>query len=428
MKKRNIVFALLTMTMLGGCGQQAVSDSASKSLPALSSEAESSTDTETLTPPKSDAAGSPEEAMSNLALELLAQTVKESGEQENILISPTSIELAMGMVQNGANGDTLDQMEDVLNHGLSIDDMNSAFKDISDRLESSGDVNWNIANSVWYKGDGSSTPKSDFIQKTNDWYDAEVFPAPFDDSTVMAINGWVSKETSGMIPQIISDISPNDRMCLINAIAFEGEWEFSYSDDQIRENQIFTNADGSESSVTTLYSEENDYFELENGIGFLRPYAGGQYSFFAILPDEGVSTADYIEGLINSDADLADALKNTTSGNVLVTIPEFSTDYATEMNKTFIDMGMDIPFDGERADFSNMADCPLFISQVIHSTHMELNREGTRAAAATAVMMTCLGDAPRQTYKIIDLDRPFVYGIVDNETGLPIFIGCMNNM
>ena len=166
MKKRNIVFALLTMTMLGGCGQQAVSDSASKSLPALSSEAESSTDTETLTPPKSDAEGSPEEAMSNLALELLAQTVKESGEQENILISPTSIELAMGMVQNGANGDTLDQMEDVLNHGLSIDDMNSAFKDISDRLESSGDVNWNIANSVWYKGDGSSTPKSDFTDIT----------------------------------------------------------------------------------------------------------------------------------------------------------------------------------------------------------------------------------------------------------------------
>ena len=426
MKKRNIVFALLTMTMLGGCGRQAVSDSTSKSIQALSSEAESSTETETLTSPKSDAAGSPEEAMSDLALELLAQTVKESGEQENILISPTSIELAMGMVQNGANGDTLDQMEDVLNHGLSIDDMNSAFKDISDRLESSGDVNWNIANSVWYK-DGSS-PKSDFIQKTNDWYDAEVIPAPFDDSTVMAINGWVSKETSGMIPQIISDLSPNDRMCLINAIAFEGEWEFSYSDNQIRENQIFTNADGSESSVTTLYSEENDYFELENGIGFLRPYAGGQYSFFAILPNEGVSTADYIEGLINSDADLSDTLRNTTSEKVCVTMPEFSTDYATEMNKTFIDMGMDIPFDGERADFSDMADCPLFISQVIHSTHMELNREGTRAAAATAVKMACLGDAPLQTYKIIDLNRPFVYGIVDNETGLPIFIGCMNEI
>ena len=110
-------------------------------------------------------------------------------------------------------------------------------------------------------------------------------------------------------------------------------------------------------------------------------------------------------------------------------MPEFSTDYTTEMNKTLIDMGMDIPFDGERADFSNMADCPLFISQVIHSTHMELNREGTRAAAATSVGMTTLGDnQPTQSYVIIDLDRPFVYGIVDNETGLPIFIGCMNNM
>ena len=429
MKKRKIIFALFSLTMLGGCGPAAKSYS-----PPLLSSHIISTDAETLPAPEGAIEDSAVDAMSDFSLKLFTDTLNKYSDQDNILISPTSTLLALGMAQNGAVGDTLDQMEIVLNGGLSIEEMNPAYYDLSNRLESSEDVKWNIANSIWYKDDGNFTPKSEFILKARDWYGAGLFSSPFDDNTLTDINNWASNETSGMIPKILSNIPTDASVYLINAIAFEGEWDLEYGDSEILENYHFSNADGSNPTVTMLKSGEINYFHLGEGIGFLRPYKGNQYSFFAILPDEGISTADYILGLNNDGAALSNALRNPSHQKVEVLIPEFSVDFETEMSNTLTDMGMDLPFNKYRADFSNMADFNntpdtlFYISNMIQKTHLELDRKGTRAVVVTSEEMDCMPVSIDPAPIFIYLDRPFVYGIVDNETGLPIFIGCMNNM
>ncbi|MBP1586245.1 MAG: hypothetical protein ILP17_11195, partial [Lachnospiraceae bacterium] len=139
-----------------------------------------------------------------------------------------------------------------------------------------------------------------FAAAAKSWYDADILMAQFDDGTVKDVNSWVKKETRGMIEEIIHGFSDQNRMFLVNAIAFEGEWMHEYENSDIYEDSKFTNYDGTTSDVTMLFSNEASYIELGNGIGFLRPYKGGEYSFVGILPDEGISVSEYIADLAES--------------------------------------------------------------------------------------------------------------------------------
>jgi len=298
-------------------------------------------------------------------------------------------------------------------------------------------VDLNVANSVWFKDDGEMVMNPNFLEKVISYYDSELYKAPFDQSTLNDINGWVNKETRGMIPVILDSISEETKMYLINAIAFEGEWEEKYEENDIRENYTFTNADGSETDVTMLYSKENKYFTLGEGEGFVKNYKGGQYAFVGILPKEGQSTDEYLRFLDRSRADLAEAVKNARYEDVRTMIPEFKTDYDIELSDIYKEMNMERPFDPGHAEFDQMMEpaagdtenYDIWISKIIHKTHIEVDRKGTKAAAATAVAMDVAGAMPiEEEIYYVYLDRPFVYAIVDTETGLPIFLGCQNSM
>ncbi|MBR3103494.1 MAG: serpin family protein [Lachnospiraceae bacterium] len=376
------------------------------------------------------------QALSQASMQLFAEAVKHEGKHPNVLLSPTSIAIAFGMAENGAQGETLKQMEQVIGGGIAIDEMNPLLYDLSDRFRSAKEVGWNVANSVWFKDDGMWQVKDTFAQKALSWYGADVWKAPFDNGTKDDINNWVSEQTRGMIPKLIDEIPEDAGMYLINAMAFEGEWQNEYEEDEILENRKFTNADGSQEDVTMLASTEGRYFTLGDGIGFVRDYKGGEYSFMGLLPEEGTDLDGYIASLAGSDADLAAAIRNCSYGDVIVQIPEFTTDYGVEMKEMLIDMGMDLPFDPVKAEFTEMmeptdgGDYQVWIGAVLHKTHIEVDRKGTRAAAVTAIEMDrCNAIAPIEEEPIrIILDRPFIYGIIDNATGLPVFLGCVNSL
>lgn len=374
-------------------------------------------------------------ALSSASVKLLSELMK-GNKEGNVLISPASIDFALGMTENGAANNTLKQMEQTVNGGIGYEQMNGIMAYSSEKMENNTDVNWNVANSVWFRDNGMWDMNDDFLNNVVDYYHSEIYKAPFDTQTLNDINNWVKKETHEMIPEILSDIPDDAQMYLINAIAFEGEWAEKYEEEAIREGMDFTNIDNSISEVNMLCSSENRYFKLAGGQGFVKPYEGYEYSFVGILPEEGQTPAEYLDKLAASGEDFSEAVRNAAYKDVYVRIPEFDLDYDIELSDAYAAMGMDEPFDPEKADFTKMmspafeGDFAIWIGRIIHKTHIEVDRKGTKAAAATAVEMDVAGCAPMDEQEIyyVYLDRPFVYAIVDNETGLPIFIGCQNTM
>ncbi len=373
-------------------------------------------------------------ALNNASLNVFYNTIENGESGENVLISPASLAFALSITENGAGGNTLSQMEEHVNGGISIDDMNALLNYISYKLNNSDEVSWGVANSLWFNDNGECEIENDFLKKAIEYYDAEVYKKAFDASTANDINNWVYNKTNKMIDKVISDISSDAMLFIVNAIAFEGEWQDEYEDSQILENREFTNADKSTAECTMLSSSEERYFTLGEGIGFIKPYKGGEYSFVGILPENGMSTEEYIKSLVENEEDLSEAIRNADYYDVFVTMPEFALDYSNEeMTEVYKNMGMDLPFDQDKADlkgiFTNDSTSKVWIDKIIHKTHIEVDREGTKAAAVTVVEVDkCTAVMPVAEPVVITLDRPFVYAIVDNETGIPVFLGCMNNI
>lgn len=353
----------------------------------------------------------------------------ESG--KNALISPESVMMALSMSANGAAGDTLGQMTETLCGGMELDDLNENMRVLKNRT-GGGEVVFNIADSVWIRESGDFKIKEDFLSAADEFFGAEVFTRPFDKAAVGEMNGWVNENTNGMIPSIINDVDPSAYMYLINAIAFEGEWAEEYGDDQVREDGKFTAYDGKVQDAVMLESGESYYFSDDGAEGFLKYYKGGEQAFMAILPNEGTDIAEYARELTGEK--LRGLFKCANPGlEVNAKIPEFTYDYSKELSGPLKEMGMELPFDREKADFSETAELSgyltgLYISKIMHKTYIELDRKGTKAAAATAIQYyTDEEEEPREP-KNVYLDRPFLYAIIDAENGFPIFIGAVNSL
>lgn len=370
------------------------------------------------------------EAYIDFSVELFKRSLTEG---ENSMISPASVEFALVMALNGADGDTLTEMLTVLCPGATTEEINSFVKDLDSMMTYCNGADFHIANSMWT----NETILGDCLNETfantvKDDLGAEAHMLPFNDKAVSEINEWVDENTDGMISELLNEISPDVAMYLINAIAFEGEWEEEYKEHQINENDIFTNADGLEEQARMLNETGIDYFENNSATGFMKYYEGREYAFLAMLPKEEGPIEDFV---INMTADdyMSFYESHTTEYDVITKLPCFTYSYGLNMNDALKEMGMPTAFTEGVADFSPMVTDPsvnLFISNVIHKTYIELDETGTKAAAVTAVEMQCESEAyeePKEVKEVI-LDRPFVYAIVDVETGLPVFIGIVNSV
>lgn len=338
----------------------------------------------------------------------------------NVMISPLSILTALSMTENGAKGETLRQMEQVLAGGASLEWQNGELTAYIESLPDGKEAHLNQANAIWFGAEGGSfIVNEDFLQKNADAYGAEVHEAVFNEDTLREINGWVSKETEGMIPWILEEVSQDAVMYLINAIAFEAEWEEIYVETQVREGNF-----QERQNIAFMYSEEYGYFEDEDTKGFWKPYKQG-YSFAAFLPQETIAMEDYLAEFTGEKyLKLIDSMDKTAK--VKAGIPKFTSDYAVELQDVLKNMGMVLAFDPAGADFSGMGSLQsgnIYISRVLHKTYISVEERGTKAGAATVVDKRDGCAAAEGEIREVILNRPFVYAIVDNERKLPVFLG-----
>jgi serpin B len=355
--------------------------------------------------------------IAEFAVELFKKSVSD---KENSLVSPLSVLCALAMTANGAKDETLSQMEDVL--GLPVGELNNYLQTYMANLPSGDKYKVSLANSIWFKDDEKLSVKKDFLQTNADYYNASIYKSAFDDAALKTINDWVKDNTDGMIPEILDSIPENAVMYLINALAFDAEWQEIYNEIQVRDG-TFTTEDGKSENVKLMYSDESRYLDNGNATGFIKYYADQKYAFAALLPNEGISFSDYISSL--SGESIMNTLNNAKNETVRTAIPKFKSEYSISLEDILADMGMNDAFDADRADFTGLGeyvDANIFISRVLHKTFISVDERGTKAGAATVVEMEA-GSAMVEEPKTVYLDRPFIYMLIDCETNLPIFIG-----
>jgi len=359
------------------------------------------------------------ETNNEFGLELL-KAVFDAEDEPNVMISPTSVSIALSMAYNGAEESTRDAFEEVLNYeGLTREEVNEITKELIHVLVTNVHGNLlEIANSMWYDQEFPVLPE--FINLNSHYFDAEVRELDFrNPEAVKTINDWVNDKTHGKIEDIIDNLDPEVLMILINAIYFNCVWEVAFDpEDTHRAN--FYNEDGSRFGEvdmmqlkSTLKATRNESFSAVE-----LPYKNGKFSMQLFLPAEG-STLNQLVQELNGPA-----WKNWTDSFVeregfIVHMPRFEFDYERSLKEDLKSLGLDIAFT-DQADFSGISPLPLNIADVIHKTYIKVNEQGTEAAAVTAVVMqtTSLG-----AFTMIRFDRPFLFVITEKSSQSILFMG-----
>lgn len=358
-------------------------------------------------------------AIADFGLRLFRQSMEA---EKNTLISPLSVLYALSMTANGASGNTLSQMEAVL--GLPVDSLNRWLSGYMTQLSQPDAEKLRLANAIWFKDDPGLTVEQDFLQTNADYYRAGIYKAPFDETTLADINDYVEQNTDGMVTDILDKIPEDAVMYLVNALSFDAKWADVYQDFQVGED-TFTTQDGRKRTVEMMRSEEYHYLEDENATGFLKYYEDRRYAFAALLPREGITVAEYVQSL-DGEA-LHQMLTHPQEVTVNTAMPKFETAYDVQMNEALMAMGMPDAFDWRLADFSRLGtseDGYICIGRVLHKTFLSVAEEGTKAGATTAVEMVTEG-AMMEEPKVVTLNRPFLYMILDCQTGTPLFMGTL---
>ena len=352
-------------------------------------------------------------ALAEFSFRLFGETFDKDG--GNSLISPYSVAMCLGMFTEGAAGNTralLGMDSDALARGLYA--MNSRI--------CGKDTPLSIADSVWVR-EGFPV-NADFLQRNADWYGADVFAAPFDNTTVKDINSWCGKNTDGMIKNIIDSIPADAVTYLINAVCFDAEWDEKYEKNNIRDDS-FRNRDGSMSAVKMLRSKGESFLSSDSFRGFAKKYKGGKFSFVGLLPKD--ENADIFEAAGQLDGSAWLDMWNSRTGGADAGVPEFSFEYSMRLDYALKALGVGDMFDAGKADLSRLSAMPTFCSAVGHKTFIELDRHGTRAAAITWVENDAMAAMPVEDRTVI-LDRPFICMIVDSESGIPLFLGVVSHL
>ena len=360
------------------------------------------------------------EADQQFAFELLGK-VNALSEEDNLMISPLSVSYALGMTMNGAAGTTLDAFYEVLHFGdLTNAEVNESYKDLMDQLVRLDDkVEFSIANSIWYKL--GYHVLDEFITTNQTYFDAAVRELDFSDpQAVDIINGWIEDKTNDKIRDMLDYIPSNAVMYLINAIYFNATWKYEFDKSQTREGSFYLDGGGSHPADFMKVKGLFNYTVTEDFSAVEMPYGDSTFSMVVMLPSGESTTDDLI-----SQMDLSywnTWYENATVRNVQIELPKFKYGFKSLLNDPLIDLGLEIAF-SDGADFSRITSgADLYISRVIHQTFIDVQEEGTEAAAATIVEIRETSAGGDST-PIFRADKPFLYIIKENSTGAILFMG-----
>ncbi|MEI6677002.1 MAG: serpin family protein [Mariniphaga sp.] len=343
----------------------------------------------------------------------------------NVMVSPLSISLALSMTLNGADGKTKTDMINTLGlNGLSVDEINQIYLDLVTALKKADpNVIMNVANSIWIK---KSYPILEpFIVTNQKYYDARIEKLDFNSAALNTINSWVSDKTNAKIPKILDQISADEIMFLINAIYFNGKWKVQFDKSRTQE-EVFTLSSGASVNIPFMKIKESFGFSVQSGYEALKmPYGRGKFGMVLVLPDIGKSPDQIMEQMTSASWEtLKVAL--TATPKVDVWVPRFKFTWESELKDILSSLGMSVAFSESLADFSRMNSADhLFITKVKHKTFVDVNEEGTEAAAATSVGIgvTSIGPGGPEFHA----NRPFLFFITESDTGAILFAGKVEN-
>lgn len=359
-------------------------------------------------------------ANTRFGFKLFAEVVKQANDQ-NVLISPSSVAIALAMTYNGARAETQQAMAEALQvQALSLEDVNQANAALEVVLEEADpEVTVAIANSLWGREAVPFYPP--FLDSSRQFYNADIANLDFaDPATVSTINDWVSRQTQGKIPTILDQINPDDVLFLINAIYFQGTWSEPFNP-RHTSMQPFYRADGSRVDHP-LMSQSGSYRYLENDLfqAVQVPYGSGRWTMVILLPRQE-SSLEALQANLTAE-NWSTWMTAFSHRQGTLQLPRFKAEFGTQLNEALKAMGMEIAFDPNRADFSGIGPEQMVISRVQHKTYIEVDEQGTEAAASTAVGVA-VTSAPIDPPFSMRCDRPFFYAIHDQETGTILFMG-----
>jgi len=351
----------------------------------------------------------------------LFQEILQQESGKNIFLSPTSVAIALSMTYNGASGETQQAMAQALElQGMSLTEINQANEALKVTLENADpDIQLAIANSLWAKQGISFNPE--FLAANEEFYQAQVTELEFSRPDALSvINNWVQENTRGKIEEIIDEIKPDDILFLINAIYFKGNWSEEFDKSQTTELPFYL-ADGSQKQHSMMsQSSKYRYYENETFQAVSLPYGQGKLSLYVFLPQENTTLEDFQKQLNAENWQQWMSQFQQRDGSIK--LPRFKFDYEIQLNKALAALGMAIVFNRE-ADFSGMTAAEVAINEVKHKTFVEVNEEGTEAAAVTSVgVRTTSLQIPEEPFQMV-VNRPFFCAIRDNQTGTVLFMG-----
>ena len=350
-----------------------------------------------------------------------------SGSNTNMMVSPLSVSMALGMARNGAAGTTLDAMNSTLGFaGMSDEQVNESYQHIIGTFTSlDPKVKMQIANSTWYRNGFEVEPA--FISANRQYFNSEVTTLDFaDPAAVNTINGWVSDKTNKLIPTILDQIPAEAVMYLVNAVYFKGQWKYQFETANTAQ-KTFTLPNGTVFQAPSM--NQHATFQYFKGAGFEAielPYNQGNFVMSVLLPDAGKSVGDIIPLL--SQENWNTWSKQFADRDIQLQLPKFKYAYEEKQMKPILSgMGMGVAFDADQADFTRInPEGGLYISRVLHKSYIATDEEGTEAAAVTAVEIGVTSAGPDQVYHFT-VNRPFVYFIQEKSTGTILFIGTVMN-
>ena len=348
----------------------------------------------------------------------LFNTLSKEQPNKNIFISPTSVALALSMTYNGVSGETKQEMTKVLEFtGMTPQQINAANQALQNSFQKADpNVQVLIANSLWAQQGFSLKPE--FMQTNQKYYNANLTELDFSNPQALSIiNNWVSQKTQGKIDKIVDKISPGGVLFLINAIYFKGNWQTPFDKSQTA-NKTFSLTDGSSKQHPMMSQKGNfGYYETDQFQAVSLPYGKeGALAMYIFLPNSNSNLPTFLQQLTLENWNKW--MQEFANRNGTIEIPRFKIEYEVELENTLTALGMAGFFYSSKADFSPMTDNDVAVDSVKHKTFVEVNEEGTEAAAVTSTGLTRSG-SPFQ----MNVNRPFFSAIQDQSTGTILFMG-----
>ena len=364
------------------------------------------------------------DAGNKFSFDLFRQAVRALPPDSNAFLSPFSASMALGMAMNGAAGTTLTAMQDALRvGGMPLSDVNQGYRGLLD-LYTSIDKTTDllVANSVWV--DQGFPVRTEFLASARDFFSAEARTLDLQTEGLAAINGWVKEKTHDRIPTLLEQIGSDEIAFLVNAIYFKGRWRIPF-DPKRTTPQPFLSAGGVSHDVPTMVLDEKVRFASRQGFAAADLlYGNGAFAMTILLPDEGSTPGSLLTTLTPETWRELEASYH--EARIVLSLPKFRLEYRRSLVEDLKALGMGIAFDRAQADFSGIANVSperLYLTQVLQKAFVEVNEEGTEAAAATGVGVGVTSMPPSMI-----VNRPFLFIIRERLSGTILFIGQINEL